>query len=185
MPLHIGSKGCYYAFQNANGTPNNIVANPGTTLTVGTNDSGPILLNALGYTQWHIQPLGTWGQGTGQVMCYVLGTTDQYTSGYYAPTPTSPSNSYVAPTQSNWFPLVAQSVETSGDVFTWNNPLYGNNAAALTTLQSIFTDGTIVTDSLNVKLHGLTAIRIIVVTANGSGGTNTNPNCNVGIFVVE
>jgi hypothetical protein len=76
-------------------------------------------------------------------------------------------------------------VENSGDQFVWRNPLLGNNAPELATLQSYFTDGSNITDSLNVKLHGLTAIRIIVVTAGAASGTNTNPNCNVGIFVVE
>jgi hypothetical protein len=169
--LRVGSYGGKLAFAS------NIVANPGTS-PGNFVDSGPIMMEARAFTQWLFQPVGTFGKGTAAIVMYVLGTTDPTTSGY------EDARGPEAPTAKNWFPIVAQSSETSGDAFTWNNPLQGDNAAALSTLQTLLNDGSFISDSLNAKVHGLVAVRIIA-TGAGLTGTAVNPNANLRILAIE
>ena len=172
-----------------------------TTPTVGVNDTGPVGYGtasmgttgindaqAIGFSKWLIQPVGTWGVGTAQVIALVLATSDRNTTGYVAnatsPGSTNPSGR-VAPTAVNWFPVPAAATETVGDTVAWANPLYGNNSPQ-TGVQSFATylTGTNVTDALYIS-STWSAIRVVVLTLTGASGGPTNPNCNVLLFAVE
>ena len=163
----VGSLGGKLAFAS------NVITAPATN---AFTDSGAIMLEAKAFTQWLFQPVGSFGAGTDQIVMYVLGTCDPTTTGYQGPlTPDNPDG-WVAATTNNWFPIVAQSSEgtdneDSDDVFTWNNPLYGNNASGLSTLATLLGSATYLSDSLNAKVHGLIAVRVIVANAGASGAS--------------
>jgi hypothetical protein len=169
--MRVGSYGGKLAFAS------NIVTNPGVA-PGDFVDSGPILTEGRAFTQWLFQPVGTFGEGTSAIVMYVLGTCDQFTSGY-----TDATGPHGA-TLKQWFPIVAQSAESSGDAFTWNNPLKGDNDPSASTLQTLLNDGSYISDSLNAKVHGLVAVRIIA-TGAGLTGTATNPNANLRILAIE
>lgn len=169
----VGSSGGKLLFAS------NIVANPGSTLTLGSNDTGPILWpEAMAFGDWLIQPVGTWGSLSGQVIAYVLGTVDPLTTGALV------NGAKIAATEFNWFPLPAPATETVSDAIVWANPLYGTNTAQtmIGTIAGLLSTEN-VTDALLVKAP-LTAIRVIVVTA-GVSGTAVLPNCNLRCFAVD
>lgn len=126
----IGQRGGELLLSIANGAAITAVTLPGYGV-IGINDSGPIMMEAIGFSKWGFQLLGS----TTGISVTILGSFDAACYNYFEAVRGAYLNKGVyqiapiLPPATSWFVIPSPSTETTGDTAVWGNPLTTTNPA--------------------------------------------------------